>query len=487
MKFSVIVCYRDRNSHLEILAPRLREVFGDDAEIIICEQDNDERFLRGQLFNVGAKYAKGDILVFHDVDHVPYDNVTYEPPEDVDVWLPIKRVIYVNNETLEELPEDQIPSGYRHFRDRVDDDFFGGVEVFRRQAFFDINGFNSLYHGWGLEDADLRERISYYSRAARRGNGSFKALQHIDSFPGTNDVEFQRNQQLFAEWQNWLHAGVLTQIETVNEVDTDNEYVNRWLKVTNIDTVVPEVVPFMTVGGMMELYKDAPECHTQIWNTFKELVNQTPHLKEHREWVIANNHGYGNRALHWMWNLLVKTMPIEWKFLEIGVFKGQTISLISFLNRFHHKQGLVYGVTPLDETDKHPIDDYEYRIGQIYAQFGLDMSDLLIVEGLSTDPAVIQTVETLAQFDIVYVDGGHDYEVVLSDLEKYTPYICYGGYLVIDDASCDLKIPDNLIRLNWRGIPEVCRALSDWWEGGGKNEFEHLFAVGHNRIFRRTV
>jgi len=278
MKYSIIICYRDREEHLKILAPRLREVFGDKAEIIVVEQDDDDRFLRGQLFNVGAKHAKGDILIFHDVDHYPAQ-VNYDPPEGVDVWLPLKRLTFVDNENLEELPEILIPAGYRHFKHGVDDNFFGGVEVFRREAFFKINGFNSLYRGWGLEDADLRERIQHYELTVERGSGNFKALQHADSNPGVEDKDFQHNQQIFSNWQQYLDAGVSTQVETINEVDC-NDNIDRWIKVHNVFSVSPTVIKFMSIDNLTEFYEDTPKKHIEIWSTFKELVNQTPPLKQ---------------------------------------------------------------------------------------------------------------------------------------------------------------------------------------------------------------
>ena len=157
MKYSVIICYRDRKEHLEILIPRLLEVFeSEEAEIIIVEQNDGDKFMRGNVFNAGAQVAKGDILVFHDVDHYPIDTIAvdelskehgawwagsakYEPPEGVDMWLPIKRVVYVD-ENLDPLPLEEVPSGYRHFSDSVDDNFYGGISVFRREAFFKING-----------------------------------------------------------------------------------------------------------------------------------------------------------------------------------------------------------------------------------------------------------------------------------------------------------------------------------------------------------
>ena len=58
------------------------------------------------------------------------------------------------------------------------------------------------------------------------------------------------------------------------------------------------------------------------------------------------------------------------------------------------------------------------------------------------------------------------------------------GYLVVDDASNNLNIPDNLIRLNWRGLPDVSKATDDVLLNNPK--FKEAFAVGHNRIFRRV-
>ena len=488
MKFSVIISYRDREDHLKVLAPRLRQVFGSDTEIIVVEQDDKDKFLRGNLLNVGAQLAKGDILVFHDVDHyLRFGN--YEPPKGVDVWLPIKQVAYTDND-LKELPMEKVPSGYQHFKDGVDDNFYGGVIVFRREAFFKINGFNSLYRGWGLEDADLRERIQHHGLNVQRGDGDFYALQHKDSNPGIQDNDFLRNQQLFTKWQEFLEAGVRTQIQTMNRFQAYEWGVElEWAKVTNFMTVKEQALPFVSLNGMIEYYQDIPEKHTAIWKTFKTMVNGYIELKEHRDWVTQNDFGYGNRAFHWMWHIIVRDLPTQFKFLEIGVFKGQIISLLSLLNKHHHKNGMVYGITPLsnagDKYSKHPDVDYEEHIQRIYQQFNLDASDLGLIEGLSNDPDIIETAKELGPFDVVFVDGCHDYEVVVSDIINYGEMLRIGGLMVIDDVNNHLNIPKGLIRMDWLGLEDVSNAARDTIE---KNKhFTELFAVGHNRVWRKTV
>src|SRR5690606_9813516 len=126
-----------------------------------------------------------------------------------DVYRPAKRVNFVMMDGSPR-PEADIPSGYRHFKDGVDEDFFGAVTVFSKSAFRKINGFNPLYDGWGLEDADLRERIQLYKLRVVRGAGTFTALPHADSFPGLQDEGFQKNQQIFSKWQNFVEFGMDT-------------------------------------------------------------------------------------------------------------------------------------------------------------------------------------------------------------------------------------------------------------------------------------
>lgn len=234
-------------------------------------------------------------------------------------------------------------------------------------------------------------------------------------------------------------------------------------------------------------YVDAPEKHVFIWNTMKQLVNQHEILKAHRDFVVQYGWGYGNRAFHWLWNILVRNSPDDFKFLEIGVFKGQTISLVSLLNKLYNKNGKVYGITPLsssgDKYATHPDIDYENAILTIYGRFDLTADDLQIIQGYSNDSRIIEQSEQLGPYDLVYVDGCHDYDVVVSDLTHYGNMVKLNGYLVVDDASNNLNIPDNLIRLNWRGLPDVSKATDDVLLNNPK--FKEAFAVGHNRIFKR--
>ena len=72
MKYSIIIPYRDRESHLKILLPKLYKHFSDkDYEIIISEQNDTKNFKISCVENIGYKHATGDVLIFHQVDYIP--------------------------------------------------------------------------------------------------------------------------------------------------------------------------------------------------------------------------------------------------------------------------------------------------------------------------------------------------------------------------------------------------------------------------------
>jgi len=79
MKYSIIIPYRDRQSHLEVLLPRLQEVFkNEDHEIIISEQNDSDNFNLSNTQNIAAQYITGDIIILHQVDYYPTDDVSYK-------------------------------------------------------------------------------------------------------------------------------------------------------------------------------------------------------------------------------------------------------------------------------------------------------------------------------------------------------------------------------------------------------------------------
>ncbi|NDG55593.1 MAG: hypothetical protein EBX56_06500, partial [Betaproteobacteria bacterium] len=54
----------------------------------------------------------------------------------------------------------------------------GGVTLWPREWFRAVNGYSNEYRGWGIEDDDLRKRMSTFGVPSLRRYGRFRSLHH---------------------------------------------------------------------------------------------------------------------------------------------------------------------------------------------------------------------------------------------------------------------------------------------------------------------
>jgi hypothetical protein len=227
---SIIIPYRNREEHLSILLPALTEKFqNEDYEIIVAEQNDDEKFRLSSLYNIAFKYASGDLLIFHDVDYVPSENVSYQLKNNNPTY-PVRQVVFLNNDlTLKNY--NDIPAGYRHFKQDVGN-HWGGVFMMSRDQFECINGFNPLYIGWGKEEEETHLRLLEKDLVCERHTeGLFYALDHNDNCPPLSDSNFIENHHLLYNYKNNLHIGYKNITAHVEEFDTETGI--KWLKINN--------------------------------------------------------------------------------------------------------------------------------------------------------------------------------------------------------------------------------------------------------------
>jgi hypothetical protein len=239
-KYSIIIPYRDRQEHLEALLPRLQEVFAEkDYEIIVSEQNDWDNFSLSNTQNVAAQYATGNIIVLHQVDYYPTDDVSYDIADQP--ILPARKGIFVNPDLTKRSYED-IPGGYRKWEMGIDDNFYGGVVVMRKEHWDKINGLNPLYKGWGNEDEDLRERLKWAGYTPKRNEiGTYYCLYHDDNGDmSKKDIEHQKDfiegRQIYANAYQFRHLGYKNVQADVEEFETGMPNV-RWIKSTNYKVV----------------------------------------------------------------------------------------------------------------------------------------------------------------------------------------------------------------------------------------------------------
>lgn len=252
-------------------------------------------------------------------------------------------------------------------------------------------------------------------------------------------------------------------------------------------------------------YKNTSEHNSDLHRAFTEVTDGIPYLKEHRDFVEQNDWGFGDRAFHYLWWLLLMDVcqlfdPV--RALEIGVYKGQVISLWSLIGRELKKNISITAISPF-EGNTRPMSRIERklrmtfdtgyreaaRVGNLYAKsdfvadvrrifsfFALDDGKLRLIKGWSNDSLVKAQVSD-ERFSIVYIDGDHSFSGALSDIEHYAPLVEEGGYLVMDDAS--FFLPGNGFYKGVESVSQACEAIQTYG-------FVNVLNVGHNRLYRKT-
>jgi hypothetical protein len=232
----------------------------------------------------------------------------------------------------------------------------------------------------------------------------------------------------------------------------------------------------MNLLDLKNNWVDEPDYHKHIHELFIELVNGNWGLNDHRTYVETKVFGMGERSFWWLWKIILEELPQNPKLLEIGVFKGATISLWKLLR----EDAQVFGVTPLDGRGTGwTEDDYWAHILKIYNDFSLEQPTLFV--GSSLDSEIVKQAGQQSPYSVVYIDGSHDFSDVVNDLANYPPMVESGGYLVIDDASCRTKQPFGY----FQGIADVCQALELWESTDLAKDFEFQFNVVHIMVYKR--
>src|SRR5215831_9883597 len=136
-----------------------------------------------------------------------------------------------------------------------------------------------------------------------------------------------------------------------------------------------------------------------------------PEIRAHRAYFCKDQRGFGENPFHVMWFLLFREFKPS-NFLEIGVFRGQTISLAALCSRLLNFHFEVYGISPFtaagDSVSVYGTDiDYLEDTLRNFDFFGLTHPRLL--RARSMDKPAVELVSSKA-WDMAYIDGNHDYE-----------------------------------------------------------------------------
>jgi hypothetical protein len=207
--------------------------------------------------------------------------------------------------------------------------------------------------------------------------------------------------------------------------------------------------------------------------------NLPAELRTHRRYFETNRRGFGEDVFHVMWYLIFRAFKPR-NFLEIGVYRGQVLSLASLLQRSMGHQGEVVGISPFESIGD-SVSTYQKRIEYLadtranFAHFSLPEPTLL--KAFSTDAAAVRLI-TSRQWDCIYIDGNHDYKIVKADWDVCSGSIKTGGLIVLDDASLGTAFDPPIFAT--KGHPGPSQVAKEIYPG----DFREILQVGHNRVFK---
>jgi hypothetical protein len=130
-----------------------------------------------------------------------------------------------------------------------------------------------------------------------------------------------------------------------------------------------------------------------------------------------------------LYSQIVKDMPDNFKFAEIGVWKGRSFSYFVVEAINSGKKFSAYAIDTFEGSSEHqkgqwcydPITDNK---DELFNHFLTNMEPIKdkikIIRGRSADVATTFQDNYL---DCIFIDGEHDYDAVLTDLNAYFPKV----------------------------------------------------------------
>ena len=155
-KITIIIPNRG-GKDLDKVIKNLNEVYYDiEKEILVIQQEDDMPFMRGQLYNIGVKYADSDYIALSDNDiyhlrKLPLFDIYENNKKPIVCFKWISQLDYNNGNPKILFTELRGGTGAFNFMKKSD--------------FISVNGFSNLYVGWGCEDIDFMKRFgNHYIR-----------------------------------------------------------------------------------------------------------------------------------------------------------------------------------------------------------------------------------------------------------------------------------------------------------------------------------
>jgi hypothetical protein len=239
----------------------------------------------------------------------------------------------------------------------------------------------------------------------------------------------------------------------------------------------PELRACQTYGELISRHALRDE-----WYAFFDYYyfhSLSPVLKNHKHYYEQALRGYGEKAFHSLWFLLFDHFRPK-QVLEIGVYRGQTVTLWSLLSREIGFPCKVHALSPFadagDSVSSYAAIDYVSDINEHCQEFNIDMPALC--KSYSTADEAAQYISS-HRWDLIYIDGNHDYDVASHDWTLCSKNLSAGGIIVMDDSAVGTDFHPPCFAT--AGHPGPSRVVSEF----AGRDFIELPGAGHNRVFQK--
>jgi len=141
-----------------------------------------------------------------------------------------------------------------------------------------------------------------------------------------------------------------------------------------------------------------------------------------------------------MYDLVIENIPEDGKILEIGCFLGKSTNyLCTNLVNAGKENVTVYALDTFKGSTEHKfLNKMVDKNGSFYDKTRANLSYFIgrnqchLIESRSDDQKTIDRFEDKT-FDMIMVDGAHEYDAVKEDIENWWPKLKDNGIMLLDD------------------------------------------------------
>ena len=225
-----------------------------------------------------------------------------------------------------------------------------------------------------------------------------------------------------------------------------------------------------------------PDINDQHFYFHHYYWNKAPKwLREHRNYFKNDQRGFGEDAFHAMWYLIFKEYSPK-SALEIGVYRGQVISLWALLAKRMGFKIDVHGISPFTAADdevSNYLKNIDYYQDVIHNFKKCDLEVVSLNKGFSTDEKMIKIIKS-KEWDIIYIDGDHTYEIAKQDFMNCSESVRNNGLIVMDDSALFTTYKAKYYSFAGHSGPSRVAEEID------PDDYKEIISVGHNRVFQKV-